>query len=104
VDITSLEQQAIDFARRGDFGVEAKQCNEELTQLAPSNQGAWTRLARCNIELGLFDDANVALERALQLNPQNMIARSLLQESIRREVRQSPAPAAAPRARGTRSR
>jgi tetratricopeptide (TPR) repeat protein len=103
VDITALEQRAIDFARRGDFGVEAKQVNEELAQLAPANQGAWTRLARCNIELGLFDDANAALERALQLNPQNMIARSLLQESIRREVRQVPEPAPA-RARGTRSK
>jgi tetratricopeptide (TPR) repeat protein len=103
VDITSLEQRAIDFARRGDFGVEAKQVNQELTALVPSNQGAWTRLARCNIELGLFDDANAALERALQLNPQNTIARSLLQESIRREVRQTPQPVAV-RARGTRSR
>jgi tetratricopeptide repeat protein len=103
VDITSLEQRAIDFARRGDFGVEAKQVNQELTALVPSNQGAWTRLARCNIELGLFDDANAALERALQLNPQNTIARSLLQESIRREVRQTPEPAPV-RARGTRSR
>jgi tetratricopeptide (TPR) repeat protein len=104
VDITALEQRAIDFARRGDFGVEAKQVNEQLTQLAPSNQGAWTRLARCNIELGLFDDANAALEQALQLNPQNMIARSLLQESIRREVRQAPEPAAPTRARGARTR
>jgi tetratricopeptide (TPR) repeat protein len=95
VDITSLEQRAIDFARRGDFGVEAKEANEQLTKLAPANQGAWTRLARCNIELGLFDDANAALEHALQLNPQNMIARSLLQESIRREVRQVGEPAAA---------
>lgn len=93
MDITSLEQRAIDFARRGDFGVEAKQVNEELTKLAPANQGAWTRLARCNIELGLFDAANAALEQALQLNPQNIIARSLLQESIRREVRQVPEPA-----------
>jgi hypothetical protein len=90
VDVTSLEQKAIDFAKRGDFGVEAKQINEELTKAAPANQGAWTRLARCCIELGLLDDANAALETVLTLNPQNMIARSLLQESIRREVRAAP--------------
>jgi tetratricopeptide (TPR) repeat protein len=90
VDITSLEQKAIDFARRGDFGADARQTNEELTQVAPTNQGAWTRLARCCIELGLLDDANTALERVLELNPQNTIARSLLQESIRREVRLAP--------------
>ena len=90
MDATSLEQKAIDFAKRGDFGTEAKQINEELTQLVPGNQGAWTRLARCCIELGLLDDANTALETVLTLNPQNMIARSLLQESIRREVRAMP--------------
>ena len=101
MDLSSLEQKAIDFAKRGDFGVEAKQINEELTRLAPDNQGGWTRLARCCIELGLLDDANVALETVLTLNPQNMIARSLLQESIRREVRAAPIEEA-PRAKGTR--
>jgi hypothetical protein len=90
VDATSLEQKAIDFAKRGEFSAEAKEINEELTKLAPTNQGAWTRLARCCIELGLLDDANAALETVLTLNPQNMIARSLLQESIRREVRAAP--------------
>ena len=87
MDISNLEQQAIDFARRGDFGSAAKQVNEELAKLAPANQGAWTRLARCNIELGLFDEANNALETVLQMNPQNTIARSLLQESIKRAIR-----------------
>jgi len=99
VDIPSLEQKAIDFAKRGDFGTDAKQTNEELARVAPTNQGAWTRLARCCIELGLLTDANVALETVLSLNPQNMIARSLLQESIRREVRAAPVEEA-----GTRTR
>ena len=104
MDLTSLEQKAIDFAKRGDFGVEAKEINEELTRLAPGNQGGWTRLARCCIELGLLDDANAALETVLNLNPQNMIARSLLQESIRREVRAAPPeePAAKKKGRGTK--
>lgn len=106
MDLTSLEQKAIDFARRGDFGVEAKELNEELTRLAPANQGAWTRLARCCIELGLLDAANAALESVLTLNPQNMIARSLLQESIRREVRAAPPELPAgkkPRGRSTKA-
>ncbi|MEO6214279.1 MAG: hypothetical protein ABIP65_11685 [Vicinamibacterales bacterium] len=101
MDIASLEQKAIDFAKRGDFGADARQTNEELTQLAPENQGGWTRLARCCIELGLLGDANVALEKVLALNPQNMIARSLLQESIRREVLRAPADA--PAATGKRT-
>ena len=90
MDISNLEQQAIDFARRGEFSAAAKQVNEELAKLAPTNQGAWTRLARCNIELGLFDEANTALETVLQMNPQNTIARSLLQESIKRAIRLEP--------------
>ena len=75
--LASLEQQAIDFAKRGDFGPDARHVNEQLTTLSPSNQGAWTRLARCCLELGLLDDATSALDRALQLNPQNTIARNL---------------------------
>jgi tetratricopeptide (TPR) repeat protein len=104
VDIAGLELKAIEFARRGDFGVAAKQTNEELARAAPANQGAWTRLARCCIELGLLDDANAALETVLNLNPQNMIARSLLQESIRREVRAAPVDDAGPRPRGKTAR
>jgi hypothetical protein len=50
--LASLEQQAIDFAKRGDFGPAARSVNEQLTSLSPSNQGAWTRLARCCLELG----------------------------------------------------
>jgi tetratricopeptide (TPR) repeat protein len=103
VDITSLEQKAIDFARRGDFGADARQTNQELTQLAPTNQGAWTRLARCCIELGLLDDANAALEKVLEMNPQNTIARSLLQEAIRREVRLAPPEPEVKRARATKA-
>jgi hypothetical protein len=104
VDIPSLEQKAIEFARRGDFGADARQANEELTRVAPANQGAWTRLARCCIELGLLDDANTALEAVLTLNPQNMIARSLLQESIRREVLTAPVEEAPRRSRAQKSK
>jgi tetratricopeptide (TPR) repeat protein len=85
-DILSLEQQAIDFAKRGDFSVEAKRANEELTERAPTNQGAWTRLARCCMELGQLDEATAAADAALQLNPQNTIARNLQSEIARRRA------------------
>lgn len=85
-DILSLEQRAIDFAKRGDFGVDAKRANEQLTQSAPTNQGAWTRLARCCMELGQLDEATAALDAALQLNPQNTIARNLQAEVTRRRA------------------
>jgi hypothetical protein len=83
-DILSLEQQAIDFAKRGDFGADAKRANEELARRAPTNQGAWTRLARCCMELGQLDEATAAIEAVLHLNPQNTIARNLQGEVTRR--------------------
>lgn len=88
MDLTnSLEQQAVDFARRGDFGPEAKRANEELTKLAPRNPGAWTRLARCYMTLGQLDEATHALDTALALNPQNTIASSLQMEVSRQRAR-----------------
>ena len=96
-DIPSLQQKAVDFAKRGDFGADARAVNEELTQLSPENEGAWTRLARCCLEAGQLAAASGALESALLVNPQNNLARSLLQEVIRRELLaepvQEPAPA-----------
>jgi tetratricopeptide (TPR) repeat protein len=100
----SLQQRAIELARAGNFGPEALEANRQLTELAPDNEGAWTRLARCCLELSLYDDATAALETALRLNPQNTIARNLHQEVTRRRVgltEQIPAPrtrARAPRA------
>lgn len=83
----SLEEQATDFARRGDFGVAARQVNEELTRVSPTNAAAWTRLGRCCLELGQLDEATAALEAALELNPQNTIASSLQQEVARRRAK-----------------
>lgn len=104
-DIPSLQQKAVDFAKRGDFGVDARAVNEELTRLAPENEGAWTRLARCCLEAGQLDAASGALESALLLNPHNNLARSLLQEVIRRELLAEPAEdAPSPRARKTRAK
>jgi hypothetical protein len=110
-NVASLEQQAIEFAKRGDFGAQARSVNEELTRAAPANQGAWTRLARCCMELGLLDEATAALDAALQLNPQNTIARNLQLEVSKRRagpVDATPAsrrrsPAASRTTTGTRS-
>jgi hypothetical protein len=97
--LASLEHQAIEFAKRGDFGPDARAVNEQITTLSPGNQGAWTRLARCCLELGQLDDATSALDRALQLNPQNTIARNLHIEVSRR--RAGPIAAVAPRKRAS---
>jgi Flp pilus assembly protein TadD len=104
-DISSLQQKAFDLAKRGDFGADARAVNEELTRLEPQNEGAWTRLARCCLEAGQLAAASGALESALLLNPQNNLARSLLQEVIRRELLAEPAEdAPSPRARKPRGK
>ena len=99
--LAALEQRAIEFAKRGDFGPDARTVNDEITRLAPANQGAWTRLARCCLELGQLDEATAALDAALQLNPQNTIARNLhLEVSKRRAGPIEAATAARKRAPG----
>jgi tetratricopeptide (TPR) repeat protein len=93
----AVQQQAIELARRGDFGTAARDLNEELTRLEPANLGAWTRLARCCLELGQLEQATAALDSALQIDPANTIARSLCVEVERRRM-----PARAPATRSPR--
>jgi tetratricopeptide (TPR) repeat protein len=85
-DPAMLERRAIEFAKLGNFGPDALEVNRELARLAPANQGAWTRLGRCCLELQQFDDAAAALACALELNPSNNIAKSLHQEVLRRRA------------------
>jgi tetratricopeptide (TPR) repeat protein len=92
-----LQQRAIDFARTGDFGAEALAVNLELSRVAPTNEGAWTRLSRCYMETGQLDAATMALDTVLRINPQNTIARSLQTEVMRRRMA-SIAPVRTPRA------
>src|SRR3954470_6575182 len=97
---TELQERSIAYARAGTFSAPALEANLELTQVAPDNEGAWTRLARCYLEAGRLDDATAALEGVLQLNSQNSIARSLLGELSRRRAAAAATPAVkAPRTR-----
>jgi hypothetical protein len=103
-----LQQRAVEFARSGDFGPDALATNLELTRMAPSNEGAWTRLARCYLESGQLDEATAALDSALAVNPQNTIARNLHLEVTKRRAGAMAAidapRARAPRANRTQSR
>jgi hypothetical protein len=84
--VAELQQRAIDYAKAGSFGPPALETNLELTRLAPANEGAWTRLARCYLELGRLDDASAALDAVLDVNTQNAIARSLQVEIAKRRA------------------
>jgi len=85
-DAVELERRAIELAKLGNFGTDALEVNRELTVMVPGNQGAWTRLGRCCLEMKQFDEAAAALGRALELNPTNNIAKSLQQEVLRRRA------------------
>src|SRR4029453_301222 len=85
-----LQQRAVELARNNSFGAEALDLNLQLTRTDPSNQGAWTRLARCYLEQRRFADAAGALATALDLNPSNTIAKSLMTEVTKRRAMAMP--------------
>jgi tetratricopeptide (TPR) repeat protein len=101
---SELQDRSIAYARAGTFGAPALEANLELTRVAPENEGAWTRLARCYLEAGRLDEATAALDAALQLNTQNSIARSLLGEVSRRRAASMVAPVKAPRVRAVKEK
>jgi tetratricopeptide (TPR) repeat protein len=84
--MSNLEQRAVELARQGNFGPDALEINVQLSNVEPANQGVWTRLARCHMEQGQFDEAAGALDKALELNPGNGIAKSLQTEVMRRRA------------------
>ena len=86
-----LQQRAVELAKSNSFGVEALDLNLQITRDDPSNQGAWTRLARCYLEQRRFADAAGALAAVLDLNPSNTIAKSLLSEVTKRRAMALPA-------------
>jgi tetratricopeptide (TPR) repeat protein len=88
--IQELQQRAIEYAKSGDFGPQALATNLELAKAAPTNEGALTRLSRCYMEGGQLDEATATLDAAIQLNPQNTIARSLQLEVTKRRVASMP--------------
>lgn len=88
--IQELQLRAVEYARAGDFGSQALATNLELAKLAPTNEGALTRLSRCYMEGGQLDEATATLDAAIQLNPQNTIARSLQLEVTKRRVASMP--------------
>lgn len=93
--LAALQERALELAKSGSFGTEALDVNLEITRVAPSNEGAWTRLGRCYLEQRRFPDAAGALAAALDLNPSNTIAKSLLSEVTKRRAMALPAAEAA---------
>jgi tetratricopeptide (TPR) repeat protein len=93
--LSTLQQRAIELVKNASFGTEALDLNLEITRLAPDNEGAWTRLGRCYLEQRRFADAAGALATALEINPGNSIAKSLLSEVTKRRAMALPTAEAA---------
>jgi hypothetical protein len=85
-----LQRRAIELAKDNSFGPEALDVNLQITRSDPSNQGAWTRLARCYLEQRRFADAAGALATVLDIDPSNTIAKSLMTEVTKRRAMALP--------------
>ena len=85
-DLKALERRALELMKQGDFGPESIRVNAEIVQLAPGDEGAWTRLGRCHLEQRQFDEAVTALRAALAINPAKTIATNLLAEVRKRRA------------------
>ena len=82
-------EQAIQLALESRWK-EAAAVNRSLISMFPSDVDAYNRLGKALMEMGEYDDARMAYERALELEPLNSIARKNLE---RLEVRAKAAAA-----------
>jgi len=83
-------EQAIQLALESRWK-EAAALNRSLISMFPSDVDAYNRLGKASMEMGKYDDARMAYQRALELEPLNTIARKNLE---RLEVRVKAAAAA----------
>src|SRR5947209_13569949 len=83
---SDLERRALELIKLADFGQEASRVNAAITELAPTNGAAWTRLGRCYLEQRQFDEAVTALRTALSINPSKTIPTNLLNEVRKRRA------------------
>ena len=72
-----LSKEAIDLALQGRWE-EAEALNRDIIEKFPSDVEAYNRLGRALTELGDFDKAKEAYLRALELAPENAIAKKNL--------------------------
>jgi len=87
--LPELERRALELAKQGQFGDEALRVNATITEHAPQDVSAWTRLGRCHLEQRNWDEATAALRTALRLKPTHTVATNLLNE-VRKRRSEAP--------------
>jgi hypothetical protein len=81
-----------------DFGAEALELNARLAAANPGDIASRTRLARCYLEAGRLEEAEVEYREVLRLDPRNRIAAGGV-EAVERLRHKDDEPVARPRAR-----
>ena len=90
-------KEAVDLALKGLWD-QATGVNQEILEFFPEDVEAWNRLGKAFLELGNYDEARDAFERASQLAPYNTISKKNLE---RISHLKETAPASGDRARNT---
>lgn len=85
--IDKLDEKAKEYADKGDWGEEALKINKRIIELNRRYDiVAYTRLARCYIELGKIPEAIKIYEQALIIDKNNIIAKNGIDRLKRRQI------------------
>lgn len=100
-EVNELIAQAATLALASDFGGESEQINRRILDLAPSDIGSKTRLAKCLLARGDLIQAEAIYQDVLEIDAENTIARNGL--NALRAKKADSGPDAARRSRDARS-
>ncbi len=92
-----MSQEAIALAMQGRWK-EAISVNQGIIEIMPTDVDAYNRLGKAYIELGALNEAKEAYSKAIELTPDNAIARKNLNRLSKLEETQVPAKEDRPKA------
>lgn len=75
---TELEKEARRLATNGNWNEEAIEINKKIIEIDSKHSAAYTRLAKCLIELNDIDNAILLYKKVLTFDSENSIARNKL--------------------------
>ena len=89
-NLTQLEKQSIQAALTQDWN-KASTLNQKILKIDDKNIEALNRLAKAKIELRIFDEAKAILEKVLNLDKFNSIAKANLERAQRTQTKKTKA-------------
>ena len=97
-----LPERAIALAMENRWS-EAADVNRKIIELYPNDADAYNRLGKALLEMGRYRDALATYQRAVELDPNNVIARKNV-ERLAHLAEKAPEPAAEPAVTAPRER